>query len=73
MAIVNTLKEKGIFLDKWIETHHALFGGTENHTIPSCDNLEMLKLAEGGVITTDTCNHTRKVSRLLCEEVKKHS
>ena len=71
MAIVNTLKEKGELLNKWRETHRAMFGETDNHNIPSGDSMQMSKLAEGGVITTDTCTTARKVSRLLLEEIKK--
>ena len=48
-----------------------MFGLTDNHDIPLADSMRMPKLAEGGVITTDTCSPARKVSRLLLAEIKK--
>ena len=71
MAIVNTLKDKGDLLDKWRECHTTMFGLTDNHDIPLADSMRMSKLAEGGVVTTDTCSPARKVSRLLLAEIKK--
>ena len=59
MAIVNTLKDKGDLLDKWRECHSVMFGPMDDHNIPSADSTQMSKLAEGGVITTDTCTPAR--------------
>ena len=48
-----------------------MFGPMDNHDIPLADSMNMSKLADGGVITTDTCTPARKVSRLLLAEIKK--
>ena len=37
--------------------------------IPSPDIIDVNKLGDGGTITTDTCNVTRKVRRLLVKSI----
>ena len=50
--------------------HSTLFGEGDHHIIPPPNSLDLSKLVMRGVITTDTCNKARKISRLLCAEVK---
>ena len=73
LAIENTVKEKGELLDKWIGMHCTLFGEDYPHSIPPGTSLHLSKLATGGVITTDTCNTARKISRLLCDVIKQYA
>ena len=69
MAIVNALKDKGDLLEKWRKRHSAMFGLMDNQDIPLANSIRMSKLAEGGVVTTDTCSPAKKVSRLLLAEI----
>ena len=69
LAIENTANEKGELLDKWSDMHSTLFGEDEEHSIPPANSLTLSKLGTGGVITTDTCNTARKLSRKLVEKV----
>ena len=70
LALANTVKKKGELLSKWAVMYESMFGVTESHSISPAHSLDLSKLADGGVITTDTCYTARKISRLLCDEVE---
>ena len=53
-------------LDRWIAVHENIFD--LNHDIPPGSSIDIAKL-EGGMITTDTCNGARLLSKLLAEEI----
>jgi hypothetical protein len=65
-AIIDTLRQMGDNLDRWIAVHENMFG--QNHDIPPGSSIDIAKL-EGGMITTDTCNGARLLSKLLAEEI----
>jgi len=67
-SIIATLKEKASLLDGWISMHEKLFPD-DDHGIPSANAVHLSKL-NWGLITTDTCNSARKLSKLLAEKVK---
>ena len=48
--------------------HELLYGN--NHDIPLAEALTLTKLANHGVITTNTCNGARKTAQLLIEAVR---
>jgi hypothetical protein len=57
----------GTHLDQWRAVRHdEMFG--QNHDIPPGTSIDVAKL-EGGMITTDTCNGARLLSKLLAEEI----
>jgi hypothetical protein len=56
----------GTHLDQWRAVHDEMFG--QNHDIPPGTSIDVAKL-EGGMITTDTCNGARLLSKLLAEEI----
>ncbi len=66
-TILEVIADKGQLLDKWKQVHEELFGN--DHDIPDSSELNVTKLANHGVITTDTCNSARKLSRLLREAI----
>ena len=65
-SIMDTLRQMGANLDRWRAVHEEMFGQT--HDIPPGSSIDIVKL-EGGVITTDTCNGARLVSKLLADEI----
>ncbi len=66
-AIIETLSNKAKLLDQWILVHQSMFGN--NHDIPSANEIHLSKLNRG-VITTDTCNSARLISRLLADAIR---
>ena len=69
-ALVNTIQEKGEMLQGWISKHQSMFGVDDAYFILLPTSLDLSKMSEGGLVTTDTCNTTRKISRLLFVEVR---
>ena len=65
-SIMDTLRQMGSNLDRWRTVHEEMFG--QNHDIPPGTSIDVAKL-EGGMITTDTCNGARLLSKLLAEEI----
>ena len=57
-------------LQEWISVYQLMFGVDDEHSIPPPTSLHLSKMSEGGLVTTDTCNAARKISRLLVKEVK---
>ena len=56
-------------LQGWISMHQSMFGIDDEHSIPPYI-LKLIKMSKGGLVTTDTCNSARKISRLIVREVK---
>ena len=67
-AIIDTLIDKSKLLDQWMTVHESMFPNHQ-HDIPSGSDIHLSKL-QYGLITTDTCNSARLLSRLLADKVK---
>ena len=67
-AIIDTLLDKSKLIDQWMTVHESMFPN-DHHDIPSGSDIHLSKL-QFGLITTDTCNLARLLSRLLADEVK---
>ena len=65
-SIDNFLKEQGALLEEWKLVIEKMYPDYV-HDIPDAASLDLGKLADGGVVTTDTCNSAKSVMRMMIE------
>ena len=68
-AIIETIKEKALLLDKWRAVHEATFPDS-THDIPDSTSMSLTKAVRATVMT-DTCNAARLEAELIVEEIRK--
>ncbi len=71
-SIIRTFKEGGQLLDDWRIVLERLYPSRQDllDMIPQLQALILAKLANDGMVSTDTCNTARKTRRLLCEAIR---
>ena len=67
-SILDAIEDKGKLLTKWRDAYELLYD--DDHDIPLAEELTITKIANNGVITTDTCNGARKTAELLVAEIR---
>eukprot|EP00985_Skeletonema_marinoi_P013178 scaffold6499_cov134-Skeletonema_marinoi.AAC.1 len=65
-SIDNFLKEQGALLEEWKLVIEKMYPDYA-HDIPDAASLDLGKLADGGVVTTDTFNSAKSVMRMMIE------
>ena len=60
---------KSQFLTKWAKKHEEMFPG-DNHDIPREEELSLAKLSNRGIVTSDTCNAARSLSKKLITAIE---
>ena len=69
-TIIDTIKDKSLLLDKWIQVHESRYG-SGTHTIPSSCQVSLAKLGIGGGGTmTDNCNAAIALGRVLSDQIR---
>jgi hypothetical protein len=73
-SIMQTFKESGSLLEKWRDTTLAMFPDKPDliAIIPKASDLTVTKLANQGMIMTDTCNSARSFRKKLIQHIKDH-
>ena len=63
-AIVIEVEKKAALMNDWKLLHEKIFPNRQ-HDIPAGLQLSIGKLSDYGLVTTDTCNSSQKLNRLL--------
>jgi hypothetical protein len=71
-SIIRTFKESGQLLDDWRIVLKRLYPSCQDllDMIPQLQALTLAKLANDGMVSTDTCNTARKKICLLCKAIR---
>ncbi len=71
-SIIRTFKEGGQLLNDWRIVLERLYPSRQDllDMIPQSQALTLDKLANDGMVSTDTCNTARKTRRLLCKAIR---
>jgi hypothetical protein len=71
-SIIRTFKEGGQLLDDWRIALERLYPSCQDllDMISQLQALTLAKLANDGMVSTDTCNTACKTRRLLCEAIR---
>ena len=65
----NIFKRGAAKLDGWRAVHVELFGPEAAADIPESDRVALDRLGGGGMVSSDTCNQARALTRLIVEMV----
>ena len=63
-SMLGMLRKGGQRLQRWSDVINEMYPGY-NHDVPKPDEIDIIKLHDGVVSTTDTFNSARKTCRLL--------